>query len=151
MPKSFELAHQICGKITDGEELEAETKKKRDHTIALMKFMGSLFLRRLIPSSVIAAILQDLVTEAAGAMLPGGHEIECACTLLCAVGATLQEDPIGKLSITQTCQRLKELRMHKATDGKYAYQMRLQFVMRDTMRTFLAELPLNLKRFLNME
>eukprot|EP00408_Alexandrium_pacificum_P066785 CAMPEP_0171162692 /NCGR_PEP_ID=MMETSP0790-20130122/4724_1 /TAXON_ID=2925 /ORGANISM="Alexandrium catenella, Strain OF101" /LENGTH=666 /DNA_ID=CAMNT_0011627305 /DNA_START=167 /DNA_END=2166 /DNA_ORIENTATION=- len=115
----------------DSEEMEFEFKKTKDKMLALMTLIGNLFLRRLMSTSSIGAVIADLLCVKVGVDFPTEYEIECACEILKSVGATLQADPASEQIVSVTFKRLAELRKAKDAKGKDAYCRRLQFAVQD--------------------
>lgn len=115
----------------ESEETEFELKKTKDKMLALMNLIGNLFLRGLMSSSSIGAVLTDLTAPTGGAESPAEYEVECACEILKSVGATLQADPASEQIVSATFQRLAKLRKAKSAGGKDVYCKRLQFAVQD--------------------
>lgn len=100
---------------------------------ANMKFIGHLFLRRLLSAKVIGSVLCELVLCDFADYIPEEHAIECACELLIAVGYTLETMPSSAHSVNQVCARLLDLKLRKTQDGKSAYCKRIQFMIQDML------------------
>jgi len=100
---------------------------------ANMKFIGHLFLRKLLSAKVIGSVLCELVLCHFVDYLPEENAIECAVELLIAVGYTLETMPSGENSVKQVCSRLLDLKTRKTEDGKAAYCKRIQFMIQDVL------------------
>jgi len=144
--REFESVSTILADDADlyGLGAEAATFKKleRKHRVlANMKFIGHLFLRRLLSTKVIQSVALDLVargtqtspTGVAMEAIPEAHAIECVCELLLAVGFTLESLPTGKHAIGQVCARLVELKRKKLKGGTDVYSKRIQCVIQDLL------------------
>lgn len=75
----------------DADELQALKQKQKSHSVALMKFIGHLFLRKLLAFEAVHQILFELIGE--GSASPEEHLIECACEFLHVIGYTLDGYP----------------------------------------------------------
>mmetsp|Transcript_45960 Transcript_45960/g.106130 ORF Transcript_45960/g.106130 Transcript_45960/m.106130 type:complete len:674 (+) Transcript_45960:159-2180(+) len=115
----------------DPEEIEFELKKRKEQMLAMMSLMGNLFLRGLVTSCMIGAVLADLIGEQEEGPLPAERDVECACEVLRSVGATLQADLASEPIVTKFFRRLIDLRSAKSASGKDAYCKRLQFAVQD--------------------
>mmetsp|Transcript_38706 Transcript_38706/g.84288 ORF Transcript_38706/g.84288 Transcript_38706/m.84288 type:complete len:161 (-) Transcript_38706:44-526(-) len=97
-----------------------------------MKFIGHLFLRQLLSTKVIGAVISELVfSEGEEDEAPPEQHVECACELLMAVGHTLESVQAGRNSMEQTCGRLLALKSAKTPTGKSLYSKRTQFLVQD--------------------
>jgi pentatricopeptide repeat protein len=126
LPPSFE-ASAAERETHEPEELEYVQKERKDKVVAFMRLMGNLYLRGLLSTVAIGAILQDLVRGGPGCDLAGELEIECTCQLLRSVGAALQSEQLGCHLISKTCGELAKLRK----EGDAIYSKRLQFMIQD--------------------
>ena len=73
---------------------------------AVVRFIGHLFLRRLLSARVIASVLRELVLGESEDPLPEESAIEGSCDLLIGVARTLEATPTGEQVIQQVCGRL---------------------------------------------
>jgi len=118
----------------DADELEFKQAQQKARFLANMKFIGHLFLRQLLPTKVIASVIQDLMmVESANA--PEEHVVECICEVLNAIGYTLEQIPVGKATITQVCGRMLDLKQRRTNEGKGVYSKRIQFAIQDIIDT----------------
>jgi len=122
----------------DKEEAEFRRATLAGRMRANMKFIGHLFLRRLLSAKVIGSILCELVLCEFSDHLPEDHALECACELLIAVGYTLESMPAGAHAVQQVCSRLLDLKGRKTPDGKAAYCKRIQFMIQDVLDAHVA-------------
>lgn len=134
LPTTFEPSEEEKIKVPP-EELKLEMKRRKDKTLANMKFIGNLFLRQLLAVKVIGQVVHDLVGIKDGTdnQLPEEHQIECVCELLQAIGFTLDGTPHGKLLMNQFSARLVDLRRHTTSDGRQAFSKRIQFAIQDLL------------------
>jgi hypothetical protein len=113
--------------------LEEEAEERKHHMIGFMQFLGSLFLRELVSPASIGLVLQNLLHYGADESLPMEVGIECACGLLRAVAAALQEYA-GGVYVSSACDRLLELQQSKKLDGKTSsYSKRVLFLIQDVV------------------
>lgn len=104
-----------------GEELH-QFYKRKSMMLATMKFIGNLFLRKLLILKVIEFALQDLgIVGVVPDEPPPEHALECACELLETVGRTLDESPEGKTFMTACLYRLTDLKQTMSKEGKMVY------------------------------
>merc|ERR1712125_292025 len=101
----------------DLEEIEYLKKKRKDRVLANMKFIGQLFLRRLLGPKVIGSVVQDLVKCGDETSVPEEPMIECVCALIANIGPALEELPAGKSALVLVCSRLLDLRQRPAPEG----------------------------------
>jgi len=118
----------------DADELQFKQGQQKARFLANMKFIGHLFLRELLPTKIIASVIQDLMmVESADA--PEEHVVECICEVLNAIGYTLEQKPVGKATIVQVCGRMLDLKQRKTNEGKGVYSKRIQFAIQDILDT----------------
>jgi len=115
-------------------ELEFRRKQRKGRVLANMKFIGHLFLRKLLSAKVIGSIIEDLaMCSSASGAVPEEHVVECICELLTAIGYTLESMPSGASATKQVCGRLLELKQQKDALGKQVYSKRIQFNIQDVL------------------
>jgi translation initiation factor 4G len=117
----------------DPEELEFFMKQKKDKVLALMQFLGHLFMRHLLPLSRVSSVMKDLVDRNPDRLMPCDHCVECACALVACVGASLSVDPLGQVVLSHILNRLHQLRNATTEQDNDCYSKRLQFTMQDTL------------------
>lgn len=116
----------------DLEEIEYLKKKRKDRVLANMKFIGNLFLRKLLSSKILSAVIRDLAGCEDEQSVPEEPMVECLCELITSIGFTLEETPAGRAAIVQVVGRLKELKSRKE-DGRSLYCKRVQFTIQDVL------------------
>jgi len=115
------------------EEIEQKRATVAGRMRANMKFIGHLFLRKLLSAKVIGSVLCELVLCGFEDYCPEENALECACELLIAVGYTLESMPAGAEAVQQVCGRLLDLKVRKTSEGKSAYCKRIQFMIQDVL------------------
>jgi translation initiation factor 4G len=132
MPRSIETS---LGDEVDEEEMKYRIEKMKGRFLANMKFIGHLFLQKLLGTAIIASIISDLIgsNPGSGDTIPEEHVVECVCELLSAIGYTLEEMIVGKDCVTQVCGRLIDLKSMKKKDGKGLLSKRIQFAIQDVV------------------
>jgi hypothetical protein len=88
------------------EEQEVITKKMKDRALGNMKFIGHLYLRKLLSHKVVRLVVLRLLFENES---PEEHYIECVCMLLRNIGATLESSDQGRSYMQQFASRMKDL------------------------------------------
>jgi len=119
----------------DKEELEFLKAKKKARCLANIKFIGELFLTKLLTAAIVRQVLQDLVMCNDASVNPPEHVLECICTLLTHIGYTLDSSPVGQQCIKQICGRLLDLKQRKSKKNKEHYSKRVQFMIQDLIDT----------------
>merc|ERR550514_785978 len=71
-----------------------------------MKFLGQLFLRRLVSHKILRAVTQRLVLESER---PEEHYVECLCELVRNTGAALEAAEAGKALLGDLQARMVQL------------------------------------------
>merc|ERR1719203_2401793 len=96
-----------------------------------MKFIGHLFLRKLLAVKVIGQVVYELIGIKDSP--PEEHKIECVCELLQAIGHELDDKDHGRKLMLQFTARLMELKQAKGPDGKGSFSKRVQFKIQDLL------------------
>jgi len=118
----------------DADELQFKQGQQKARILANMKLIGHLFLRQLLPTKIIAWVIQELLmVDSADA--PEEHVVECVCEVLNAIGYTLEQKTVGKATIAQVCGRMLDLQQRKTNEGKGFYSKRIQFAIQDLLDT----------------
>ena len=79
--------------IADPNSGEAEQlMKQKERILGNMKFIGQLFLRRLLSHKVVREVVTHLIFRREK---PQEHFIECLCMLLRNIGSTLEDSTVG--------------------------------------------------------
>eukprot|EP00746_Dinoflagellata_sp_MGD_P138223 gnl/MRDRNA2_/MRDRNA2_71914_c0_seq1.p1 gnl/MRDRNA2_/MRDRNA2_71914_c0~~gnl/MRDRNA2_/MRDRNA2_71914_c0_seq1.p1 ORF type:complete len:1309 (+),score=235.98 gnl/MRDRNA2_/MRDRNA2_71914_c0_seq1:133-4059(+) len=126
LPEKLEPdAAEVTG--LDPIELETIVHQRKGKLLAYMKFLGNLFLRRLLSVKIIEQVLLDLVGGPEDDEVPDEPFVECACELLQAVGYTLELSQNGRALAEQSMSRLSDL--HSTT----VYSKRLRFLIQDIL------------------
>eukprot|EP00392_Amoebophrya_sp_AT5.2_P007613 g7628.t1 len=138
-----------AGPPSPGGDEEADLNKAR--LLGNMKFIGQLFLRKLLSQRIVRSVVTELIHNgvASTAATPAGKtsanpgpaapatsspppdslSIECVCTLLKNVGRTLEASTTGKEYLSTFIERLKELAGLKSN----VYSKRIKFAIRDVL------------------
>jgi hypothetical protein len=88
------------------EEQEVIIKKMKDRVLGNMKFIGQLYLRKLLSHKVVREVVLRLVFKNEP---PEEHYIECFCMLVRNIGATLESSEQGRSYMQQFASRMKDL------------------------------------------
>jgi hypothetical protein len=118
----------------DLEEIELLKKKRKDRVLANMKFIGNLFLRKLLGAKIIGSVIQELAMCDEKDQVPQEPMVECICELITNIGFTLEESPAGKSALVNVFGRLAELKQRPAPEGRRGcglYSKRIQFAIQD--------------------
>jgi len=125
LPTTFEPTDEERAHM-ERADLAHEMQRRKKKMLANMKFIGHLFLRKLLAVKVIGQIVHDLIGIKED--LPEEHMIECTCELLCTVGYTLDLSEHGKALTSQILSRLLDLKMSKTSDDEvFAFSKRVRF------------------------
>lgn len=119
----------------DLEEIEYLKKQRKDRVLANMKFIGHLFLRKLLSAKIIGSVIRDLAKCEDEETVPEEPMVECLCQLVTNIGFTLEESPAGKAALVSVLGRLKDLKSRAAPDGRRGglYCKRVQFTIQDVL------------------
>jgi len=131
MPRSLEPTEEERASYSH-QALQLKRKIRLDKMLANMKFLASLFSRKLIAARIIGQVCHDCIGLANG--LPEEPKIECVCTLLKASGQSLDALSPGKELLSAITARLRDLKRQKSADGKScAFSKRIQFQIQDVL------------------
>lgn len=100
--------------------------------VALIRFLGSLFVRRLAATRVIGTVLQDLI-GAEETATPEELEIDCACELLIVVGSALEANTQGKQLVEVIAKRLTDIKESCLPDGSRVYSEEVRSKIDDVL------------------
>jgi len=131
LPATLDVPVDQKANMSQDEVTEYQMAQKKKF-LANMKFIGNLFLRKLLSIKVMGSIVEDLIGRV-GSTLPEEHKIECVCELLQAIGYTIDSMPQGSDLMSQFCARLVSLKSAVGSSGKAAYSRRIQFQIQDLM------------------
>merc|ERR1719247_1838538 len=106
------------------DELEVIVKKQKDRVLGNMKFIGQLYLRKLLSHKVVREVVVRLVFKSEP---PEEHYIECFCMLVRNIGATLESSDQGKSYMQQFANRMKDLA------ASNDYSKRIKFAIQDVL------------------
>ncbi|CAD7941745.1 unnamed protein product [Amoebophrya sp. A120] len=100
---------------------KSDDQKKKERLLGNMKFIGQLFLRKLLSQRIVRSVVSELIYPVRGD--PGELSIECVCMLLKNVGKTLEASSSGKEYLSTFMARLRELlRKQHSKRIKFAIQ-----------------------------
>lgn len=110
-------------------EIEIDAMAKRSRMREMMRFVGLLFIRQLVPVTVVRELLHDQIGCTSADETPSEHCVDCAVALLEATGHTLEVTSVGKNMLAQMCGRLLELKNR----GGAGISSRLKFKIQDLL------------------
>jgi len=119
-----EISHVLEGNGISGMDM---TDEQRRRGIANMKFIGHLFLRKLLSEKIISIVA---INSLCGT---DEHRIECACQLMQVIGYTLDSTDSGRNLLTKLSARLVQLRDATGVDGKGLLSKRLFYKIQDLL------------------
>ncbi|CEM30102.1 unnamed protein product [Vitrella brassicaformis CCMP3155] len=108
------------------DDQDIKLKKLKDRILGNIKFIGELFLRRLLPTKVVKEVVTSLIGEDAS-YSPEELFIECLCTLVTTIGLTLESTDAGKQLLTHFISRMTELK------DQDKYSTRIKFALQDVL------------------
>lgn len=113
---------------------------RRHRARACMRFLGHLFVFRILPESMLRWVFKRLIEPPRESEMrcPPKAWIECACELLCTVGKELASSPAGIQLLKPTIQRMrayKDMRedVLAGEEAACVYPLRTQFMIQDTV------------------
>ena len=115
----------------DPEEKEELLMKIVRRKKANIKFVGQLFLNKVLSERIMASVLNALIHFDNAAYRPPEIDIEVACELLMTVGEKIDAKPEGVQFQEIVFNRLKELANESSETSPY--KSRIRFKMMDTM------------------
>ncbi|CAE8636152.1 unnamed protein product [Polarella glacialis] len=114
---------------------EDRRRRRKGRLLANMRFIGHLFLRRLLAVKVIGTIVHELVgfREEQPEAVPQEHCVEAVCELLQAIGHTLDSSPDGRKLMQLFLLRLCELASARSSvpEGQHKLSQRTRFQILD--------------------
>jgi hypothetical protein len=120
--------------LSDDAVLASSVRRRRIR--ACMRFMGNLFLRKVVPSATFYGFLHTLVEPAPGSLekSPPKSWIECACELLRTVGKKCMSSTLDKDKIRDVTRRLSLWSDRRAVaSGCPIYPARIRFMIQDVV------------------
>jgi len=130
-----ELSHSCVEAKDDPVLFQDRSQRMR----ALMRFIGNLFTRQLMPIKVVGVVLREMVLYGEESLVPNEHSIDAACELLLSVGHALEMHAKGSKILDCVCTRLLELKNKKNSDGRGVFPKRIQFTVQDLLETRQAQ------------
>lgn len=103
-----------------------EAERLRAKALALMEFIGDLFMRQLIPLQVIGKVVHDLIGFSGE---PDPCRIDMVCVLLSLIGPRLDVAVIGKAFMSKFAAKLRPL----CFDGSWALPERTRSTIQDIL------------------
>jgi translation initiation factor 4G len=125
---------QILEKPADMEQEEYDDVVRRNKTSALatMKFIGFLYLRKLIAAAVIRQVVKELLNGTSeNPDSPPELQVEYALELIQATGHEFDKSEKDKVQLNFFFGRLNDLKKFKRPDNKPCLSRRLQFQIQD--------------------
>jgi len=110
LPKSIvPTAEQVTKFAGDSQGLNQEMGRQKKRLLANMLFIGNLYLRQILASSIVAAVVGELVFKP---QEPEELHVDCAVELIRSIGHTLEQEDKGRgrTLVGHFVARLKELR-----------------------------------------
>lgn len=107
-------------------EFEERYSRIKKRALANMKFIGHLFLRKLLANKVIFMIVMQLLKNAVNEL-----SLEQVCTLLSTIGFTCEDSEQGRTFLTAAFGRLQELKVEE--EAKPQHNKRIIFMIQDTL------------------
>jgi hypothetical protein len=116
------------------EEYDELMMKQKRCAMATMKFIGHLYLRKLIVGAVVRNVVMTLLngTEE-NPDTPPEFQIEYALELIQAIGETFDKVDKDRTQLSMFLDRLTDLKKVKKLDGKPCLSRRVQFQIQDLM------------------
>jgi len=97
----------VCSKFADAEKAKDVNTDVSNSLIALVSFIGHLFVRRLVAARVMAQVVHDLV--GVKDRQPDKILIRCVCELMQVIGRSIDATKQGNMLMTQFLARLTNL------------------------------------------
>eukprot|EP00919_Chromeraceae_sp_WS-2016_P026646 GHVR01063267.1.p1 GENE.GHVR01063267.1~~GHVR01063267.1.p1 ORF type:complete len:903 (+),score=185.40 GHVR01063267.1:150-2858(+) len=131
LPPSLEAMSAVWKDLSP-EERAFQVKKQKHKVLGNMIFIGHLYLRKLLLVKVIRGVVNQLARPSKGDdsvedVFPEAHYVECLCTLVMTIGASLCTHPEGNGIIDQLFCRLREL------INMNLYESRIRFIMQNVL------------------
>lgn len=113
------------------EDLDHYKAKKKTRALANMKFIGHLFLQKLLVGKVMYTVVHDLLNPSEG--LPEEHMVECVCELFTHIGYLLSSTRPGDECVSRNFQRIENLKYCKNADSTPLLSKRVGFLIQDLL------------------
>jgi hypothetical protein len=105
---------------------------KRHRSLAMMKFIGNLFLRGSFAVKVIDTMVRDLLKPDLD-LLPPECMVEHVCEMLRIIGCALQNTKQGRWLLSAVCAHLSRLQRGRSADGSPAYCSQIQLQIQELL------------------
>jgi len=114
---------QACLEATSdmSEDERATTMKARRRVLGNMKFIGQLYLRRVLTHKIPKKVIDRLIFETKH---PEAHNVECVAMLLHNIGSTLESNDVSRQHLGEYMARMTELE-------KMEYPKRIKFLIQN--------------------
>uniref|UniRef100_A0A7S1PBX2 MIF4G domain-containing protein n=1 Tax=Vitrella brassicaformis TaxID=1169539 RepID=A0A7S1PBX2_9ALVE len=119
------LSDEDKAKLSSDDQ-EIKLKKLKDRILGNIKFIGELFLRRLLSAKVVKEVVTSLI-GADASYCPEELFIECLCELITTIGWKLDSTDAGKSLLTVFSRRMRELK------AKDRYSERIKSTLQDVL------------------
>jgi hypothetical protein len=116
------------------EEYDDLVIRQKRHAMATMKFIGFLYLRKLIAAAVVRTVVKTLLngTEE-NPDSPPDIQVEYALELIQTTGHEFDKLEKDKVQLNIFFARLSDLKKYKTPEGKPCLSKRIQFQIQDLM------------------
>jgi len=114
-----------------GQDNELEKKTRGNRTFGLSRFIGQLFLRKLISCKAMSFIIEDFTCCHDSDMLPDESMIHCTCDLLTHIGFALERSSQGKDGLSRVCERLWDIKDREASGSQRMYSKRIHVLIQE--------------------
>lgn len=111
----------MCSKFADAENAKDVNADMSNSLLALVSFIGHLFVRRLVAARVVAQVVHDLV--GVKDRQPDQRLIRCVCELMQVIGKSIDATKQGNMLMTQFLARLTTL-SSSTTSHMYPQEIR---------------------------
>mmetsp|Transcript_101648 Transcript_101648/g.160737 ORF Transcript_101648/g.160737 Transcript_101648/m.160737 type:complete len:897 (+) Transcript_101648:177-2867(+) len=116
------------------EEYDDLVIRQKRNAMATMKFIGYLYLRKLIAAAVIRQVVKELLNGTQeNPDSPPELQVEYALELITATGHEFDKTEKDKVQLNVFFARLSDLKKYKTPDGKPCLSKRIQFQIQDLM------------------
>jgi len=124
LPKSIVPTEEQEEKFKgDKEGLDQEMGRQKKRLLANMRFIGNLYLRRVLAHAIVGAVVNELVLSKE---TPEELHVDCALTLVKTIGHTLDNDEKGKgpALVKTFLMRLRELEQRKIYSSRCNFEIK---------------------------
>ncbi len=103
-----------CATFANAEKAAACDEKIKNQLIALVSFIGHLYVRKLVAARVMAQVVHDLI--GVRDRMPEEPLIRCVCELMQCIGQEIDANKQGNMLMTQFLARLSNLAAQRVRD-----------------------------------